>query len=134
VLDLLVTYEALADELRSRMLGWRHAEFSAHNEVRVTAEDAEGRKRLAGYTLRAPMSLEKMTYDAVMGNRRARFDSGRVFYPVTDHQIGRRCWLTAAGREATVRRLAQSDPLRSSELPVTGHSRPLRDHPVPDIA
>ena len=35
-----------------------------HNQVRVPAEDPEGRKKLAGYMLRAPMSLEKMTYDA----------------------------------------------------------------------
>ena len=55
------------------------------NAVRVTAEDAEGRKKLGGYMLRAPMSLEKMTYHAATGNRRARFDSGRVFYPVTNH-------------------------------------------------
>src|ERR1035437_11108099 len=49
------------------MLAWRHAGFSAHNEVRVPAEDAEGRIKLAGYMLRAPMSLEKMTYDAATG-------------------------------------------------------------------
>jgi hypothetical protein len=42
------------------MLGWRYSGFSAHNEVRVPAEDAEGRKKLAGYMLRASMSLEKM--------------------------------------------------------------------------
>ena len=59
--------EALADELRSRMLAWRHAGFSVHNEVRVAPEDVEGRKKLAGYMLRAPMSLEKMTYDAATG-------------------------------------------------------------------
>ncbi len=41
--------------------------FSAHNQVRVTAGDPEGRKKLAGYRLRAPMSLEKMTYDAETG-------------------------------------------------------------------
>src|SRR5713226_4562789 len=51
------------------MLGWRHSGFSAHNEVRVAAEDAEGHKKLAGYTLRAPMSLEKMTYDAGTAGR-----------------------------------------------------------------
>jgi len=30
--------------------------------VRVRASDAEGRKKLAQYMLRAPLSLEKMTY------------------------------------------------------------------------
>jgi hypothetical protein len=33
----------------------------------VGAHDAEGRKKLAGYMIRAPMSLEKMTYDAATG-------------------------------------------------------------------
>lgn len=49
------------------LLGWRHCGFSAHHEVRVPAEDAEGRKKLAGTRLRAPMSLEKMTYAAATG-------------------------------------------------------------------
>ncbi len=44
-----------------------HSGFSAHNQVRVTAGDPEGRKKLAGYRLRAPMSLEKMRYDAETG-------------------------------------------------------------------
>jgi hypothetical protein len=35
--------------------------------VRVAAGDAEGRKSLAGYMLRAPFSLEKTTYDAARG-------------------------------------------------------------------
>lgn len=38
-----------------------------HNQVRVGEEDAEGRKKLAGYMLRAPVSLEKMSYDAETG-------------------------------------------------------------------
>jgi hypothetical protein len=53
VLDFLVNNDALSEGLRSRRLGWRHSGFSAHNEVRVPAEDAEGRKKLAGYMLRA---------------------------------------------------------------------------------
>ena len=44
------------------MLAWRHSGFSVHNGVRVRAGDAEGRKKLAQYMLRAPLSLEKMTY------------------------------------------------------------------------
>jgi hypothetical protein len=44
------------------MLGWRHSGFSVHNGVRVRSNDAEGRKKLAQYMLRAPFSLEKMTY------------------------------------------------------------------------
>ena len=67
VLDFLVKNEARSEELRSRMLAWRHGGFSAHNDVRVVAEDAEGRKKLAGSMLRAPMSLEKMTDESAAG-------------------------------------------------------------------
>ena len=67
VLDCLVENAALSEQLRGRMLAWRYSGFSAHNEVSVAAEDAEGRKKLAGYMLRAPMSLQKMTYDAATG-------------------------------------------------------------------
>jgi hypothetical protein len=34
------------------------------NQVRVGEQDAEGRRKLAGYMVRAPMALEKMRYDA----------------------------------------------------------------------
>jgi len=50
------------------MLGWRYSGFAVHNRVRVAAEDAESRKKLAGTMLRAPMSLEKMNYDAASGS------------------------------------------------------------------
>jgi hypothetical protein len=53
--------------LSSRMLGWRHSGFSVHNQVRVGEQEAEGRKKLAGCRVRAPMSLEKMRYDANTG-------------------------------------------------------------------
>jgi len=67
VLSLLVRREAILPALSSQMLGWRHSGFSVHNRVRVAAGDAEGRQSLAGYMLRAPFSLEKMTYDAASG-------------------------------------------------------------------
>ncbi len=62
VLKLLVTEHAIGERLSASMLAWRHSGFSAHNGVRVRAGDAEGRKKLAQYMLRAPFSLEKMTY------------------------------------------------------------------------
>jgi len=67
VLGFLVRQQALGEELRERMLSWRHGGFSAHNQVRVSEQDPEARKKLAAYMLRAPMSLEKMTYDAQTG-------------------------------------------------------------------
>ena len=64
------------------MLAWRHSGFSVHNQVRVAAGDAAGRKSLAGYMLRAPFSLEKTTYDAASGtlvdsNGKTRSTTGR---------------------------------------------------------
>ncbi len=67
VLGVLVREEAIAPELREKMLGWRHSGFSVHNQVRVGEHDPEGRRKLAGYMVRAPMSLEKMTYDPATG-------------------------------------------------------------------
>jgi len=46
---------------------WNHLGFSAHNSVRVRAGDPAGRRRLAQYMLRAPFSLEKMSYEPVSG-------------------------------------------------------------------
>ena len=67
VIGLLVRREVIPPALAGQMLGWRHSGFTVHNQVRVAAGDAEGRKRLAGYMLRAPFSLEKTTYDAARG-------------------------------------------------------------------
>src|SRR6266571_831879 len=50
------------ERLSASLLAWRHSGFSVHNGVRVPAGDIEGRKKLAQYMLRAPLSLEKMTY------------------------------------------------------------------------
>jgi hypothetical protein len=60
----LLHREGLVSEGRAeKMLAWRHTGFSAHNAVRVGARDAPARRRLAQYMLRAPFSLEKMSYD-----------------------------------------------------------------------
>lgn len=57
----------VSEALAEKMLAWRHTGFSAHNSVRVRAGDAAGRRRLAQYMLRAPFSLEKMSYEPVSG-------------------------------------------------------------------
>jgi hypothetical protein len=66
-LEFLAQNGAISEGLYAKLLGWRYSGFSAHNQVRVAEGDAEGRKRLAGYMLRAPMALEKMRYDAHTG-------------------------------------------------------------------
>lgn len=49
-----------------------------HNQVRVDASDAAGRGHLARYMLRAPLALEKLTYDAPTGTviYRSRMHAG----------------------------------------------------------
>jgi len=78
VLKLLVAEGAIGERLSASLLGWRHSGFSVHNGVRVPAGDIEGRKKLAQYMLRAPLSLEKMTYlpDAGMVVYRSHMHKG----------------------------------------------------------
>jgi hypothetical protein len=65
VLALLRCEGLVSKALAEKMLAWRHTGFSAHNSVRVGARDVSARRRLAQYMLRAPFSLEKMSYDPV---------------------------------------------------------------------
>ena len=67
VLDLLRGEGLVSDLVAERMLAWRHTGFSVHNSVRVHARDAAGRRRPVQYMLRAPFSLEKMSYKPVSG-------------------------------------------------------------------
>ncbi len=67
VLDLLVAEGGISETIAALMRTWRHSGFSVHNAVRVRGHDADGRIKLAQYMLRAPFSLEKMTYDARTG-------------------------------------------------------------------
>jgi len=67
VLALLRREGLVTESLAGKMLAWRHTGFSVHNSVRVRARDAAGRRRLAQYMLRAPFSLEKMSYEPASG-------------------------------------------------------------------
>ena len=56
-------------------LFWRHRGFSVDaGEAPPAADDASGRRRLAEYLLRAPFSLEKITYHAEAGSVLCRSD------------------------------------------------------------
>jgi len=73
VLDLLCREGLVSELLAERMLAWRHTGFSVHNSVRVHARNAAGRRRLAQYMLRAPFSLEKMSYELALRNITAKW-------------------------------------------------------------
>jgi len=60
---------ALADWQIAKLKNWRHRGFSVDaGEAPLAADDAAGRRRLAEYLLRAPFSLEKITYNAEAGS------------------------------------------------------------------
>ncbi len=63
VLAFLCAEGHLDPELAGRMRQWHHSGFSVHNQVRIKAGDATGRRRLVRYMIRNPFALNKMTYD-----------------------------------------------------------------------
>ena len=67
LLEFLCNEAGFDPELAQRMHKWQHSGFSVHNQIRVKANDAEGRKQLARYMIRNPFALEKMTYDGKTG-------------------------------------------------------------------
>ena len=68
---------ALADWQIAKLQNWRHSGFSVDaGEAPLAADDAAGRRRLAEYLLRAPFSLEKITYNP---------DAGTVLYRSERH-------------------------------------------------
>ena len=105
----------------------------------MAAGDAEGRKKLAGYMLRAPMSLQKMTYDAA---------TGTVIYRSKMHASMKRNFQVMSGAawlELLCRRILEHlglwAPLATERSPPPGPaswprhaSLPLTYHPVPDNA
>ena len=59
---------ALADWQVARLAQWRHSGFTLDaGAAPLAATDAAGRRRLAEYLLRAPYSLEKITYNPAAG-------------------------------------------------------------------
>jgi len=77
--------EGLITEERVKMiLSWRHTGFHVHNEGRVVANDTEGRDRLARYLIRPPVSLERLTFFALLNASTADREGQQVFYQGKD--------------------------------------------------
>jgi len=95
---------ALADWQIAKLKDWRHSGFSVDaGEATLAAEDAAGRGRLAEYLVRAPFSLEKITYHA---------KTGSVLYSSERHWRTKRNFevFSAAQFIAARRRLRSSRP------------------------
>jgi hypothetical protein len=67
VLQMLLRERRIDEAVIRKLLGWWHSGFSLHNEVRIGAHDAEGRRAVAEYVLRSPFSQEKLRYHATAG-------------------------------------------------------------------
>ena len=76
----------LTEERTEMLLSWRHSGFSVHNTVTVAPDDGDGLERLARYLLRAPVSLERLTFDEEAGLTSYRCRPGRE--PFTGETAG----------------------------------------------
>jgi hypothetical protein len=64
VLREFVRLDLLTEDDAHSMLQWPHSGFHVHHSVRLEADDACGLLQLARYSARAPVSLERLHYDA----------------------------------------------------------------------
>jgi hypothetical protein len=64
VLREFARLDLLADDQARSMLEWPHSDFHVNHSVRLEADDACGILHLARYLARAPVSLERLQYDA----------------------------------------------------------------------
>ena len=93
---------ALADWQVAKLKSWRHSGFSIDaGEAPLAADDAAGRRRLAEYLLRAPFSLDKITYNA---------DSGSVLYRSERHWRTKRNFEVFSAPQFIAALLAQIPP------------------------
>ncbi len=79
--------EKLISEKKARqLLGWKHSGFSLDaGDKPVASHDVEGRRRLAEYLLRAPFSLEKITWNETA--RKVIYRSKRNWHTKRNYEI-----------------------------------------------
>ncbi len=67
-IETLLREKLISAKKARQLLGWKHSGFSLDaGEKPVASHDVEGRRRLAEYLLRAPFSLEKITWKKETG-------------------------------------------------------------------
>jgi hypothetical protein len=67
VVALFLDKSLLNPDFARKLLGWEHSGFSVDNSVRLDGDDHTARQALAQYIARAPLSLQKLTYDRAGG-------------------------------------------------------------------
>ncbi len=86
ILRRLVDERIIESWQAHRFLSWRHSGFHVDaGEAPLAADDAPGRQRLAEYLLRAPLSLEKMSWNAT--TRTVLYRSARSWHTKRNSEI-----------------------------------------------
>ncbi len=62
LLARLIEKHAIAQELATKLMAWRHPGFSAHVGEPIAADDTQALENLAGYVTRNPLSLQRLVY------------------------------------------------------------------------
>ena len=62
LLERLVARHAISEELKVRLLGWRHPGFSTHVGEPIPPNDARAIEDMASYVVRNPVSLKRLVY------------------------------------------------------------------------
>jgi hypothetical protein len=67
VIALFLRKNLITESFSEMLLRWRHSGFSVNNSVRMAGDDHKARVSLAQCIARAPLSLEKLSYDELDG-------------------------------------------------------------------
>jgi hypothetical protein len=85
-IEALLQEKLISEKKARQLLGWTHSGFSLDaGEKPVAARDADGRRRLAEYLLRAPFSLEKITWNET--SRKVIYRSKRSWHTKKNFRI-----------------------------------------------
>jgi len=85
-IEALLREKLISDRKARQLLGWTRSGFSLDaGEKSVAANDVDGRRRLAEYLLRAPFSLEKITWNET--SRKVIYRSKRSWHTKKNFQI-----------------------------------------------
>ena len=146
VLEFLLRHAAISEDLRAKLLGWRHSGFSVHNQVRVAEHDPKGQEQ---HGVKLPASaVEPVTEHAARAKTawarliRKVYEADplecpkckgpmRVIALIDDPPVVRRI-LEHLGRWAS-EAAGPGPPVPAPEWPANAVI-PLTYHAVPDIA
>lgn len=85
-IEMLHREKLISEKKVHQLLDWKHSGFSLDaGDKPIAADDVEGRRRLAEYLLRAPFSLEKITWNETTG--KVIYRSSRSWRTKRNYQV-----------------------------------------------